>query len=59
MAARRYTQSQVNQIFAKAEASAEDVTNWDAYMLGYVSAALGVNLTRHDDRLSEVLGGKS
>lgn len=47
MSARGYTQAQVEAIFAKATAAAEKnggVTNWDAFVLGYVSSALGVNL---------------
>lgn len=50
MSARRYTQAQVEAIFAKATTAAEKnggVTNWDAFVLGYVSSALGVNLTRY------------
>ena len=57
MTARRYTQAQVTEIFAKAEASAasQKAENWDAYVLGYVSAALGVKLARHEADLKAAL----
>lgn len=52
MTARRYTQAQVAEIFAKAEASAEKVGTtaefWDGYVLAYVAAALGVKVARHE-----------
>lgn len=58
MTARRYTQAQVAEIFAKAEASAEKVgssdEHWDAYVLGFVSAALGVRIARHEADLAAV-----
>ena len=60
MTARRYTQAQVVEIFAKAEASAEKVgtsdEHWDSYVLGFVSAALGVKVARHEADLKAVLG---
>ncbi|MCG7596303.1 hypothetical protein [Mycobacterium sp. PSTR-4-N] len=57
MTARRYTQAQVADIFAKAEASADSLPaeNWDAYVLGYVSAALGVKLARFEADLEAAL----
>ncbi|MDN4521405.1 hypothetical protein QYF68_26805 [Mycolicibacterium austroafricanum] len=58
MTARRYTQAQVAEIFAKAEASAEEneirADHWDGYVLGYVSAALGVKVARHEADLAAV-----
>lgn len=56
MTARRYTQAQVADIFAKAEASAEKneirAEHWDSYVLGFVSAALGVRIARHEANLA-------
>lgn len=48
MSARRYTQAQVERIFAKAEASADESGvaphARDSYLLGFVSASLGVTM---------------
>lgn len=53
-----YTQAQVERIFDDAAASAErnraTVDNWDAYMLGFVSARLGVTLDL-PDRLTRLM----
>lgn len=57
MTARRYTQNQIAEIFAKAEAAAEGqrAEFWDAYVLGYVSAALGVKIAKHEADRAAVL----
>jgi hypothetical protein len=59
MTARHYTQAQVARIFANAEAAADKdgirAENWDAYVLGYVSSALGVTVERHDAELQAAL----
>lgn len=57
MTPRRYTQKQIADIFAKAEASAasEPAEIRDAYVLGYVSAALGVKLARFEADLKAAL----
>lgn len=50
MKPRIYTQAEVEQIFADAQAAAarlKQLDNWDAYVLGYVSASLGVELARY------------
>lgn len=57
MTPRRYTQKQITDIFAKAEASAasEPAEHRDAYyMLGYVSSD-GVKLARHEADLKAAL----
>lgn len=57
--ARRYTQAEVADIFAKAEASAEEneirADHWDGYVLGFVSASLGVKIAKHETDRAAVL----
>ena len=57
MTPRRYTQAQITDIFAKAEASAASgpAEVRDAYVLGYVSAALGVKLACFEADLKAAL----